>query len=558
MLSARKHSRRFSFELEILKKTCQVINTPRSLAVFLLASAGEYKQLLDLSIRPDDYDDPHQFGDDYLVTEMLKKSRSLDVGYDLEAIAFSKWRAAEDLCAESNERLSDFSLAKVSPTFREGGSVIARAIEICHQIVGPLTRRTLDRIHDNMDFGPGATLGCRGVITRGRKFSGRELTTTSQLLGFGLFFLPQVWKDLGLSFKVVEENELMFVPKTAKTHRAITVETDLGIYFQKGIGRVLRDKLRNWGLDLDHSWEINKQLASVCYKTSGATVDLSSASDTISFELVRLFLPSDWFEILTYSRPEFTRYGEQVFELEKFSGMGNGYTFELETLIFFSVLLAAKEIRASTHQVIAFGDDLIMGTDILADVIKTLNFLGFSVNREKTFGKGLFHESCGGDFFRGVNVRPFYLRAEVSDDEEVIRYKYGNAIRRYAHRRNNALGCDKRFLPAWLSCLLSVPKSRRFRIPEGYGDVGFIGNFDEATPRLARADGKYSGWNGYFFHGMLSSPVSTTRFASGAYISALRSPTSFTKGCEPLRGRVRKAKKRQFYTLRWPELGPWC
>jgi len=146
-----------------------------------------------------------------------------------------------------------------------------------------------------MEFGPGATASVKGTVTRGRKFSNSNLTTSQRLLSFGIFCLPHLWKQQVKGFTVQDYNELSFVPKNAKTHRAITVETDLNIYVQKGIGSVLKMKLRNIGVNTETQWQVNQKLVSKAFADDLCTIDLSSASDTISFNLVRLFVPSDWF-----------------------------------------------------------------------------------------------------------------------------------------------------------------------------------------------------------------------------------------------------------------------
>jgi len=305
---ARSQSRIAKIELQILKKTCQHIDTPRSLAVYLLAHYGELPQLLDLEINPDHYDDPSAFADDYLVTEMIKKSKAQDFGIDRELVAFTKWCQAEMQCSDANDLIESFMDGRVIPTRPHVNRVIARAIQICHDTLGPLTSRTLAFIEQSMEFGPGATASVKGVVTRGRKFSNPRLTTSQRLLSFGLFCLPHLWKQHVNEFTVQDYNELSFVPKNAKTHRAITIETDLNIFVQKGIGSVMKRKLLNIGIDTKNQWLVNRNLVSRAWHDGLCTIDLSSASDTISFNLVKLFIPNDWFELLCWARPEFSMY----------------------------------------------------------------------------------------------------------------------------------------------------------------------------------------------------------------------------------------------------------
>jgi hypothetical protein len=85
--------------------------------------------------------------------------------------------------------------------------------------------------------------------------------------------------------------------------------------------------------------------------------------------------------------------------------MGNGSTFCIETLIF-----AACCHAVGGQNFNVYGDDVIIETEKLEAYRKLTHFLGFTINMEKSFATGPFRESCGGDYFDGVNVTPTYLR----------------------------------------------------------------------------------------------------------------------------------------------------
>jgi hypothetical protein len=91
--------------------------------------------------------------------------------------------------------------------------------------------------------------------------------------------------------------------------------------------------------------------------------------------------------------------------------MGNGYTFELETLIFVLLsICACDEVGVSSKDVSVYGDDIIIPVeayDVLKEVLETC---GFTINEDKSYHEGPFRESCGEDYFRGINVRPFLVR----------------------------------------------------------------------------------------------------------------------------------------------------
>jgi hypothetical protein len=59
-----------------------------------------------------------------------------------------------------------------------------------------------------------------------------------------------------------------------------------------------------------------------------------------------------------------------------------------------------------------FGDDIVVLEEAFGPVKRLLGILGFRPNVDKSFGRndGTFRESCGSDFYRGVNVRGVYCK----------------------------------------------------------------------------------------------------------------------------------------------------
>jgi len=69
-----------------------------------------------------------------------------------------------------------------------------------------------------------------------------------------------------------------------------------------------------------------------------------------------------------------------------------------------------RNIRDCIKDVYVYGDDLIVPSKEVEDVISGLETAGLKVNRSKSFAKSAFRESCGIDAFAGVNVTPVYAR----------------------------------------------------------------------------------------------------------------------------------------------------
>ena len=89
--------------------------------------------------------------------------------------------------------------------------------------------------------------------------------------------------------------------------------------------------------------------------------------------------------------------------------MGNGFTFELETILFRTLM---KVI--TNYDVRVFGDDIIIDSGSAPLALKVLEWAGFRINEKKSFCEGPFRESCGGDYFEGVAVRGHFLE-EIPD-----------------------------------------------------------------------------------------------------------------------------------------------
>lgn len=219
------------------------------------------------------------------------------------------------------------------------------------------------------------------------------------------------------SCSVIGYNKVAFVPKTAKTFRSIAVEPLGNGFVQKGIDLFLRNRLKRVGLDLSDQ-SLNVEMArqgSIDHSEEGfCTIDLSSASDSISIGIVELLLPRPWFNFLNRVRSPSYELDGVVRRYEKFCSMGNGFCFPLETLIFASVCHAVGCGR-SGKDFRVYGDDIIVRRKAFDDVVFHLKRFGFKVNRRKTFSSGPFRESCGGNWYLGEDVTPFTLDFELDN-----------------------------------------------------------------------------------------------------------------------------------------------
>jgi len=513
----------------------------------MLASYKEWDLLAEKSIDPANYNDASSFADDYLVVSVLRKNIRMPTTFDRKKEAYLKFFDSERICAETNSRLRGFVSGAISPS-QSISHVIERSRDIIWQILGPLTRPKLNYAESRFRFGPGATTSVSGRnVTPSRKFTS-SLHVTPRLYPYWHSLVPRLWRTAVSDVSLRSASKVTCVPKDAKTDRIIAIEPHLNIYVQLGIGALIRRQLKRFGVDLDDQTR-NQKLAQSALATGLATIDLSSASDTVSRELVWLLLPVEWASLLDLARTEYAEIEGEEIRLEKFSSMGNGYTFELESLIFYSLALASSGKKGGVN---AYGDDIILPSAAAPVLVEALDFLGFSVNARKTFLAGRFYESCGKDFFDGANVRPFFWKGYRDDPVQTL-FALANSVRRYAHMRLNGLGCDSRFLPVWLYLISQLkPGDRRIRIPDGFGDGGIVSNFDEATPSRAR-----HGVEGYIVRCYINTSQLRRSEPLGLLLSQLRClPSSATHGDEPLRG-YQRYRKIPLVFHEWPSLGYW-
>lgn len=265
----------------------------------------------------------------------------------------------------------------------------------------------------------------------------------------------QFWD--GLSFEVVPGNVMFTVLKTTLIDRVACKEPDINMFLQKGAGRIIRRSLKRVGIDLNNQ-SINQRLARKgSIDGSLATLDLSSASDSVSRELVFQALPECWFAHLDSLRSRVTLIDGEEHVNEMFSSMGNGFTFELQSLLFYALARTTAYYTGTRGVISVYGDDLIVPTPMYHDFTWVLSWFGFEVNPDKSFAEGSFRESCGGHFDNGYDITPFYVKEPIETLSDLI--KFCNALRRWSEVPGLEV-CDPDVFPLWEFASGFVP--RRF------------------------------------------------------------------------------------------------
>jgi hypothetical protein len=187
--------------------------------------------------------------------------------------------------------------------------------------------------------------------------------------------------------------------------------TTIGSFITSGLGTLFVKRLKDYGLDIRKLQSVHRQLArhASLYPEKLVTADLSAASDSITWQILCMLLPRKWLHAVNDGRIRYCHLGDSKTPIQMISvmGMGIGFTFPLQTLVFYSLIKAIAELTDSHGIVSVYGDDLIYPTRIHKYVEKTFGEIGFIMNKDKTFVYHAFRESCGGDYYRGVDVRPF-------------------------------------------------------------------------------------------------------------------------------------------------------
>lgn len=497
------------------------IGTPISLSCEILLRYGDLRQLAERRIDPLSYNDPERFFLDYQSIEFLRKVPFEINGVDRELTAKTKFFEAEAQCKETNLRIRNFlsNPEKATTTVQRAFGLLTIMVR---EVLGDWVSSSdwinscrfgpgsfnypghggLTSIYDKLQVHPTVTkdFGDLGAILVMSSPSWARSVTDCEIEGFQPFVNSS-------HLTTVLGNRVEFVPKTALTDRAIAVEPLVNVYAQLGLGSIIRRRLNDIAfIDLNDQ-SFNQELAREgSIRGYLSTIDLSSASDTVARELVRAVLPDRWYYAMDVCRSKIGMIDGKSFVYEKFSSMGNGFTFELETLLFWAMARSACVISGCPEMVSVYGDDIIVPSDAYETLEEILTFFGFSLNTRKSFRAGPFRESCGKDYYDGTDVRPF-LQKEVPDRLENL-LTLANGLRRLANRRLYPFpGCDLRYRRAYEQTVRAIPRviSTHLRVPAHAGDTdGLVTDWDEAQ-RSSFVRREPNGWEG--FVGIRLAPV---------------------------------------------------
>lgn len=210
-------------------------------------------------------------------------------------------------------------------------------------------------------------------------------------------------------------SKVVFVPKQAGKDRTICMEPAWLQYLQQGLARQLVAYSHH-----DHPLSSminvfdqnnNRTLCARAYEQGYATIDLSDASDSVSFDLMMRLtkgMPLCRYYYATRSHTANIRGMEHP--LSKFAPMGSALCFINECFVFASVVELAyrlrygKASRGHHSGVSVYGDDIVCPQELFESVTEILTSLGFIINAKKSFSSGAYFESCGVEYLYGASI----------------------------------------------------------------------------------------------------------------------------------------------------------
>lgn len=354
-------------------------------------------------------------------------------------------KCVDDLKTIISYSLPDIGSEPLIPKF-SGGKVAERGVGTIAQKIEHLARSQdiHDVLHDPF----------YGILWKGEGVA-RHVTDMLHQSGYYRRTSKELGrqKDVAKSFKAVrlmcmEPNQTMYIQQAILPAYVAAIDrSPIGKFIN------LKDQTENQFLS---------RLGSMYQHVS--TIDLSSASDSVSWELVRYAFPEKLTYYLEKTRTRRVRtLDKSIVELKKFAPMGSAMCFPTQCVIFTSICILAAHIYSSgrvlqdalengcgmTEADVAnsihsfaklgsrwiptnwseqpagkqgmfsfnamrvYGDDIIIDTRLTDIVVSLLTAFGFECNISKSFsGSVAFRESCGVHALLGEDVTPLTLKVK--------------------------------------------------------------------------------------------------------------------------------------------------
>jgi hypothetical protein len=235
------------------------------------------------------------------------------------------------------------------------------------------------------------------------------------------FGAPEVWTARLLN----RTCDVIFVPKTTSSWRTISMEPATLMFYQQSVLTTFMTWFEEHPY-LSHIIKLrddsqNREMARLGSLTQAprqqnyATIDLSSASDSVTWELVKgIFRGTPILRFLYSTRSQNAKLPSgELIKLYKFAPMGSAVCFPVECIVFALAVEFVQRVygNRNTKKYSVYGDDIVVHESLADKLVFVLGEMGFSVNHQKTFTRRsqYYRESCGGEFVNGIDVTPLRL-----------------------------------------------------------------------------------------------------------------------------------------------------
>lgn len=283
---------------------------------------------------------------------------------------------------------------------------------------------------------------------------------------------------------------LLFVWKDVKSLRSICKEPAAMQYHQQSELLKLDVLFRTstWSKMIDMGDQIRSQKAAQQASALGthSTIDLSKASDSIAYSVIKAVMPHRLLKPLTATRSTRVKLPNgRIYRMAKFAPMGSAVCFPVQSMLFAATSLLAyltvwywknvenvnnerwfatmpsdymipidapvlsvpellqgfterldnKLVGKRSRSILIFGDDIILPEEAVDTLYTYLSDLGLIVNTDKSFrAPSEFREACGMFAWRGVDVTPLKAKTPLAPlgSLDHLKYMIGLANRAYA------------------------------------------------------------------------------------------------------------------------------
>lgn len=231
--------------------------------------------------------------------------------------------------------------------------------------------------------------------------------------------LCPVWISPDSSYQA---DEVLCVPKSYKQVRVIARLNPHTQFYQTAAANLLtyafRSSLFSYSVDLRHAEWNEKAAREGSMIGEYTTIDLSSASDSFTWSLLREVFPQSVMDLIDPLIPKTFKIDGKLIPKYIPLTMGSPLTMQLQSSFYLAVALAVGDFYSrhcgfDPKPPYIYGDDCIVDSRIQQTFREVLEAFEFKVNDQKTFSsfdpEWCYRESCGTESLLGWDVNPDYF-----------------------------------------------------------------------------------------------------------------------------------------------------